>query len=178
MAHKSIFAPILQIMDEINSFMMSMNPEKAKIYYSSDTTCQNEADKDMLALLALKIGTPIMLLRNIDHSTGLCNGTRLVKVFIPRIMLTPSDHRIPFRFQKRQFSIMVSYAMLINKSQGQSLSNVGLVLKKPVFIHGQLYVVVSRVTHRRRLKVLICHDNHQKKKTDNMVYKEVFQNVD
>ncbi|KAL1308231.1 hypothetical protein AAHE18_17G090700 [Arachis hypogaea] len=172
------------MVDEINSFMMSLNPEKAKIYYSSDMTCQNEANNDMLASihtpefldtircsgipnqkLTFKVGTPIMLLRNIDHSAGLCNGTRLVVTklenhIIEARSLTENDTEIPFRFQKRQFSIMVFYAMLINKSQGQSLSNVGLVLKKPVFTHGQLYVAVSRVTHRRRLKVLICDDDH------------------
>ncbi|CAH9079356.1 unnamed protein product [Cuscuta epithymum] len=63
--------------------------------------------------LTRKVGTPIMLLRNIDHSMGLCNGTRLIatrlgnhilgakimggkyvghEVVIPRLSLTPSDH--------------------------------------------------------------------------------------
>ena len=28
--------------------------------------------------LMLKVGTPVMLLRNIDHSNGLCNDTRLI----------------------------------------------------------------------------------------------------
>jgi len=80
-----------------------------------------------------------MLLRNIDQSLGLCNGTRLIitkigkyvlegrvisgsnigeKVFIPRLSLTPSDNRIPFKFKRKQFSISVSFAMTINKSQG------------------------------------------------------------
>ncbi|GFP88041.1 clathrin interactor epsin 1 [Phtheirospermum japonicum] len=100
-----------------------------------------------------------MLLRNIDHSLGLCNGTILVVtklddhvleatilqgsnagelVLIPRMKVTPSDPRLPFKFQQRQIPVILSYAMTINKSQGQSLSHVGLFLKKPVFSHGQL----------------------------------------
>lgn len=34
--------------------------------------------------------------------------------------------------------------MTINKSQGQSLSRVGLFIPRPVFGHGQLYVAWSR----------------------------------
>jgi len=89
--------------------------------------------------IRLKIGVPVMLLRNIDLKLGLCNGTRLIitrmgkfvlegkvisgsnigeKVFIPRLSLSPSDVKIPFKFQRRQFPISVSFAMTINKSQG------------------------------------------------------------
>ena len=59
------------------------------------------------------------------------------KVFIPRLSLEPSDIKIPFKFQRRQFPISVSFAMTINKSQGQSLKNVGIYLPSPVFSHGQ-----------------------------------------
>lgn len=59
-----------------------------------------------------------------------------LKVFIPRMTLTPSYARIPFKFQRRQFPITVSFVMTINKTQGQSLSHVGLFLKKSVFTHG------------------------------------------
>ncbi|KAM3251231.1 hypothetical protein P3L10_005301 [Capsicum annuum] len=88
--------------------------------------------------------------------------------------LTPSDARIPFKFQRRQFSITVSFAMTINKSQGQSLSHVELFLKKPVFIHGQLYVALSRVISRKRLKILAYDEDGQ---ITNVVYREVFQNL-
>jgi len=47
--------------------------------------------------------------------------------------------------------------MTINKSQGQTLANVEIFLKKPVFT--QLYVAVSRVTSRNGLKILIENDD-------------------
>lgn len=43
------------------------------------------------------------------------------KVYVPRLSLTPSNVRIPFKFQRRQFSLVVSFIMTINKSQGKSL---------------------------------------------------------
>jgi len=89
--------------------------------------------------LKLKIGVPIMLLRNLNPSKGLCNGTRLIvtqltrrviegeiitgiakgcKAYIPRIITTSVDKKWPFKIKRRQFPIRVSYAMTINKSQG------------------------------------------------------------
>lgn len=58
------------------------------------------------------------------------------KVFIPRLSLTPSDVRIPFKFQQRQFPLSVSFTMTINKCQGQSLTNVGVYIPSPLFSHG------------------------------------------
>lgn len=31
-------------------------------------------------IITLKVGTPIMLMRNIDQYEGLCNGTRLIVI--------------------------------------------------------------------------------------------------
>jgi len=93
------------------------------------------------------------------------------KVFIPRLSLSPSDVKIPFKFQRRQFPISISFAMTINKSQGQSLKSVGIS-------HSQLYVAISRVTLKQRLKILIVDgDGENTDTTSNVVYHEVFHNV-
>ena len=68
--------------------------------------------------------------------------------------------------------------MTINKSQGQTVSNVGVYLRKPVFTQGQLYVAVSRVKDRQGLKILIENeDGSCGSKTKNIVYKEILQTI-
>jgi ATP-dependent exoDNAse (exonuclease V) alpha subunit len=67
--------------------------------------------------------------------------------------MSPSD--TPFTFKRRQFPVQPTFAMTINKFQGQTLNWVGLYLLTPVFSHGQLYVACSRVTSRKNLKILI-----------------------
>ncbi|KAJ9543755.1 hypothetical protein OSB04_023462 [Centaurea solstitialis] len=144
--------------------------------------------------LELKVGAPIILLRNINLQKGLCNGTRLVvtqirrrvieaviitgthvgeKTFIGRIDMTPIDASWPFTFKRRQFPIKVCFAMAINKSQGQTFNHVCAYLVKPVFTHDQLYVTASRVTSRVNLRFYVdnggkCDNNLSR----NVVYKE------
>ena len=68
--------------------------------------------------------------------------------------------------------------MTINKNQGQTLSHVGLFLAKPIFNHEQFHVVISRVTSRQGLRILICDkDGEICHRTENAAYKKVFQNL-
>ncbi|XP_057723779.1 uncharacterized protein LOC130939707 [Arachis stenosperma] len=149
--------------------------------------------------LKLKKGVPIILLRNIDPAGGLCNGTRFIvsdlgtnvigaeivsgshigdKVFIPRMNLIPSDTGIPFKFQRRQFSINLCFVMTINKSQGQTLSSVGLFLRRLIFFHGQLYVAISRVKSKDDLRILVSgEENDDSTLTHNIVFKEIFDKI-
>ncbi|XP_076919538.1 uncharacterized protein LOC143580381 [Bidens hawaiensis] len=87
--------------------------------------------------LVLKVGVPVMLLRNIDQKSRLCNGTRLKVVslgkriiqmeiisgsnigdrhYIPRITLIPTDKKLDIKLQRRQYPLALCFAMTINKS--------------------------------------------------------------
>ena len=62
--------------------------------------------------------------------------------------------------------------------QGQSLNQVALYLPRLVFTHGQLYVVMSRVTTPNGLRILDeTSDMNGEDGVTNIVYKEIFKDV-
>ncbi|XP_022032917.1 ATP-dependent DNA helicase PIF1-like [Helianthus annuus] len=217
-SERAILAPKNDVVHEMNDRLLSMFQGEEREYLSSDSLCPTEDanstqqriySSDVLNglkisclpnhRLVLKVGVPVMLLRNIDQRNGLCNDTRLqvkklynrvieVEIIsganigsckcIPRINLIPSNRKISFAFQRRQFPLVVCFAMTINKSQGQPLSRVSLYLKQPVFSHGQLYVALSRVKTRDGVILLILdNDRKHTDKTTNVVYKEIFNEL-
>ncbi|XP_044591741.1 ATP-dependent DNA helicase pif1-like [Cotesia glomerata] len=177
LSHQAILAAKNVDVDEINFQIQQLLPGDLMSFKSIDTIVdENESvnfpteflnSLDIPGMpphnLQLKIGFPIILLRNLN-SPQLCNGTRLIikkitgnileatiltgkfkgkVVLLPRIPMIPSDSTIPFK--RLQFPIRLAFAMSINKSQGQTMSICGLDLENPCFSHGQLYVACSRV---------------------------------
>ena len=168
---------------KINTTMVQMMPGEEVVLLSADLV-DNEQDARSFSVeycnslqptglpehrLILKKGAPLMLIRNIDPSAGMCNGTRLIfdrvspnlkvmycsledpvtgrycQVAIPRIGLRPKEKEYAFEWSRCQFPVTVAFAPTINKSQGDTLKMIGIWLPQPVFAHGQLYVAPSRV---------------------------------
>uniref|UniRef100_A0A182PWP5 ATP-dependent DNA helicase n=1 Tax=Anopheles epiroticus TaxID=199890 RepID=A0A182PWP5_9DIPT len=126
--------------------------------------------------LRLKRFAPVLLLRNLNSDMGLCNETRLqiadlkriclhAKILtgkrrgedipLPRICCDSNDKGHPFQISREQFPVQGCIEMTINKSQGQSFHHLGMYLPQDVFVHGELYVALSRVTSRANVAVLI-----------------------
>ncbi|OAQ33053.1 hypothetical protein K457DRAFT_50571, partial [Linnemannia elongata AG-77] len=61
----------------------------------------------------------------------------------------------PVMFERHQFLFKPTFAMTINKSQGQILQLVGVYLPRTVFTHGRLYVFLTYCSSRNNIKLLI-----------------------
>ena len=156
LAERAILCPRNLDKDEINQDILDKVFAQKKVYLSIDR-CIDQKDSMKYPVeflnklnppdvpvhyLQLKVGVPVMLLRNMDPPM-LCNGTRLQvtglhdnivqatiltgeylgeKVIIPRIPINPTGY--PFSFQRKQFPLTVSFSMTINKSQGQTFKKV------------------------------------------------------
>ncbi|KAG6670583.1 hypothetical protein I3843_Q054100 [Carya illinoinensis] len=211
MMNRAILTPKNSYVDEINALLIHRLPGEIQRYYSFDETIdasEQSVMEDFLNTLTpnglpphellLKKNCPIMLLRNINPSEGLCNGTRLIcrafdqnvidaeiavghhigkRVFIPRIPFLPNvDENSGFPFKRTQFPIRLSFAMTINKSQGQTLDCVGIYLTQPVFSHGQLYVALSRAKTSSAVRILIrplSTEQREENCTKNIVFTEL-----
>ncbi|XP_063944772.1 uncharacterized protein LOC135146765 [Daucus carota subsp. sativus] len=218
LSERSILTPTNLTVGYVNSVIVDKIPGEMSSYYSVDsaedfpgTALEQTAHFPPEYLgainipglplheLKLKVGVVVMLMRNLNQTLGLCNGTRMMitmvlkhcvqcvvisgafketRHFIPRMELSPTETKLPFKMCRKQMPLQICYAMTINKSQGQSLERVGLYLPKGAFTHGQFYVAVSRVTSPQGLRIF-CNDElgNSTNITQNVVYKEVFYNV-
>ena len=114
------------------------------------------------AKLSLAVGARVMLRRNIDTKSGLVNGAIGTVLSITLNHVTVKfDHisdpynvemvRSKFMIMKffyvyrKQFPLILAYAVTIHKCQGLSLDCAIVDLSDDVFSEGMAYVALSRV---------------------------------
>lgn len=137
----------------------------------SDALMSKQLDSQVQApsQLYLKINAQVMLLKNINISTGLVNGARGVVVRFEKgipvvrfknnteyvcrhekwIIKTPSGGSLI----RRQVPLKLAWAFSIHKSQGLTLDCVEMSLSK-VFEAGQAYVALSRAKSLDSVRIL------------------------
>ncbi|CAN1242488.1 ATP-dependent DNA helicase PIF1 [Linum perenne] len=215
---RAIVTPTNVVVSEINDYLLDQIQGEVHTYFIADSLATTGSNKEALDIeypleflnslsfngvpehdLKLKPFCTVMLLRNLNPSVGLCNGTRILLtdlgnhllrgiivggamegtvVAIPRIVLDVKDTKWLFILKRSQFPIRLCYAMTINKSQGQTLDQVGLYLPKPVFTHGQLYVAVSRVRSAAGLHIVLGNEESARQDvTRNIVYDEILEGL-
>ena len=207
---RAILTPTNRAVDGINDMIVASLPDADTRLYSADqvddlrdsrgfsTEYINSLNPNGMPrhCLAIKPSIPLMLMRNLEPSNGLCNGSRLIfkrmssnnrlmicdytvfgatrEVAIPRIILKPKDREFPFDWSRRQFPVRVAFACTINKSQGQTMKRIGVWLPSSPFSHGQLYVAVSRVGDPNHITLAIKPMSGEAANTTrNVVFREV-----
>ncbi|KAH7724800.1 hypothetical protein AAVH_07669 [Aphelenchoides avenae] len=155
LAERAILCPLNSEVNQYNEVVLNELPGDVVTYRSYDmldvdATAESQIHPPKLLNtlnpsslppheLNVKIGAVDMLLRNLNISGGLRNGTRLYVVkagqrmldckiltgprkgereIIPRIKLNYDGNELPVVFARRQFPVRLAFAMRINKSQG------------------------------------------------------------
>ena len=143
-------------MNDCNNSLLGMMPDREHRFDAANNAelCQEAADSKPYAVeylqsiklasippscLTLKIGVPVILIRNLSPKHRMCNGTRLRLLgincnclqvailggrwdgeihLLPRIKLTTSEEELPLILEPQQLLVRLCFAMTVNKSQG------------------------------------------------------------
>jgi len=211
---RTILCPHNLTANRINEKVSNMLPEDivTKVYYSVDKSKKSDpldiyaSEQDEINLnsiskgtipehkMTLKVGSPVMLLRNLSVENGLCNGTimRVEALGDTIIWCRKQDgsiepiQKITFdedqddvggvSFTRYQFPLRLAYAITITKSQGGTYDFVGAHLTQECFSHGQAYTLFSRVTSQDGIFVLAREPEVGERPTiRNVVYEHFVQ---
>ena len=209
---RAIICPTNKNTEDINQLLTKDLPGKLWVYKSFDKALNaKEAHNFPIEflnslqlpsipphILELKIGSPIILIRNLVPEHGHVNGARYVVralgqrviqaelamgehkgeiLMIPRILFHPQDKNLPFEFERRQFPVKQCFGITANRVQGQSLTRAGIYLKQDFFAHGQLFTAMSRINNPSGLTIYKpkTADGKDQLFMKNVVYQEIFE---
>lgn len=97
LTERAILCPTNEVTEIVNDYIVSLIPGDSKEYHSLDSISKTAGAHESYEMLypveflnslngnnfplhnlTLKQGVPVMLLRNLNQTEGLCNGTRLI----------------------------------------------------------------------------------------------------
>ncbi|KAK3859893.1 hypothetical protein Pcinc_034023 [Petrolisthes cinctipes] len=162
--------------EHINRQHLDKLPGVAQVFQSldSDPSLAKTLDSQtpVTSSLELKIGTQVMLTKNMDVARGLVNGARgvitgfknggegypIVRFLCGQTTEIKYDKwtvRVPggISLTRRQLPLKLAWAFSIHKSQGMTLDCAEMSLSR-VFEAGQAYVALSRAKNLQGLRIL------------------------
>ena len=148
--------------DEIDETVSSRKMTKKAIEHLDKMNNDCNMTAGLEAKLSLAVGARVMLRRNIDTKSGLVNGAigSVLEITVNHVTVQ-FDHicdpynveMVRSRFMvmknfyvyRKQFPLILAYAVTIHKCQGLSLGCAIVDLSDDVFSEGMAYVTLSRV---------------------------------
>lgn len=174
---------ILKAVDCIEAKTIAQKEKALKSLRKFADTCSKTAGLE--EEIQIKVGAKIMLLRNVEVSSGLVNGaigivTKINKsldskkvekltidfVSVGERELEPLQSKFPLQHGvyvvRKQFPIRLAYAITIHKSQGLTVEYCIVDCGDSIFSNGQIYVALSRIPRLDGLIIINLNPRHVK----------------
>jgi ATP-dependent exoDNAse (exonuclease V) alpha subunit len=195
----TLIVPLRNQRDQLNTLILRTINEPLFRFYARDVDPNNNEIQgtrkkhNYPALLEIKVGAKVMLLRNVDVEGGWFNGTvaivlridqnsvilqaldnpnKTLTVFRNKCAFTDRSNQDVKEMFRIQFPIELAWAITIHKAQGITLDECYIHLSKDYFQMGQAYVALSRIKDPNNLH-LLSFDRHALDINDNKMLTEI-----
>ena len=154
--------------DDPNNYLANMINDSVLQRYHQPGVAPNN-------ILRLKVNDICMVMRNINRKDGLVKNLRVKIVAlhvncirvctlkpglsrryynIPRIRFTITlPYGRSMKMERKQFPLRLAYCITYNKSQGQEFESALVDIRNNPFMHGHLYVALSRIRISRNIRL-------------------------
>lgn len=155
--------------DENNELELQRLPGAAVTFHARDSGPEGHpcfASMAVGATVALKVGAPVILLKNLAIANGLSNGLRgVISRFqdglpvvtfpgLPKPIIISNETWAAGPCTRMQLPLGLAFAISIHRAQGLSLPEAEIAIGDKVFEDGMAYVALSRVRSLQGLKLL------------------------